>query len=171
MPSERAAHRPPGTLTRFARALCASAGIALAVPASADGVPAIVTQPIPGIAYDHAREALEEAIAAEGLAAPVVSHFADMLARTAADLGHRENLYRHAHIYTFCTVAAAAQLAGEDPRRIALCPLSIAIYQLPGGQEVTVAYRPTGLDSVGGEMASATQARIVARTLDILGLR
>lgn len=123
------------------------------------------------VPYDLAREALEEAIAEEGLAAPVVSHFADMLTRTAKDLGHSDTLYRHAHIYTFCTVAAAAQLATENPDFIALCPLSIAIYQLPGDDGIRLAYQTTGLSSHGGDMASSTQARIVQRTLSILGLQ
>jgi uncharacterized protein (DUF302 family) len=145
------------------------AGITLVIPAHADE-PVIVAQSITGVSYDHAREALEEAIAAEGLVSPVISYFGDMLARTAEDLGHRADIYRDAHIYTFCTVAAAARLATESPARIALCPLSIAIYQLPDEEEISLAYRPTGLDSIGGEMATATQARIVARTLAILGM-
>lgn len=157
------------TFGRLVRSLSAAMAIAVAMPANADE-PVIAMQSIVGVSYDHAREALEEAIAAEGLASPVTSYFGDMLARTADDLGHRADIYRDAHIYTFCTVAAAARLASESPDRIALCPLSIAIYQLPDEQEIRFAYRPTGLNSVGGNMATATQARIVSRTLAILGM-
>ncbi len=139
--------------------------------AEPNSAPDIQIETVSGVPYELAREALEEAIAAEGLAAPVVSHFADMLARTATDLGHPAELYRQAHIYTFCTVSAAAQLATENPAFIALCPLSIAIYQLPDEDAVQLAFRPTGLDSTGGKMASATQARIVSNTLSVLGLR
>ena len=157
-------------IQQVGRYLCLAICVVLPIAAHANKEPEIVTRAITGIQYELAREALEEAIAAEGLASPVISYFADMLSRTAGDLGHRADLYRDAHIYTFCTVAAAAQLASESPARIALCPLSIAVYQLADAPEVHFAYRPTGLDSVGGEMASLTQARILARTLDILGL-
>lgn len=139
--------------------------------AAADGSgPDIRMTVLTGIEYSHAREALEDAIAEEGLVSPVISYFGDMIARTAADLGHRGDTYRDAHVYTFCSVSAAARLASEDPGYIALCPLSIGIYQTPDDQSVKLVYRPTGLETAGGRMASDTQARIVSRTRSLLGL-
>ena len=129
----------------------------------------IITHTLESVPYDWAREALEEAIAAEGLAAPVISYFGDMLARTAKDLGHPATLYRDAHIYTFCSVSAAATLAVEAPEAIALCPLSIAIYSVEQDR-VVLAYRPLALGTPGGLAADQAMARIVAGTRAMLGL-
>nr|MBP9655144.1 hypothetical protein [Rhodocyclaceae bacterium] len=80
-----------------------SPGLAPTAQAS-DHAAGIVARSLEDIDYADVRDALAEAIAEEGIAAPVVSHFADMLARTADDLGHRADLYAHAEILTFCSV-------------------------------------------------------------------
>ncbi|MDX9887106.1 DUF302 domain-containing protein [Thauera sp.] len=116
------------------------------------------------------RDALVEAIAEEGIATPVVSHFGDMLARTAGDLGHRPDLYAHAEILTFCSASVAASLATEAREHIALCPLSVAVYALPGApRTVLIAYRPPAVDSAGGDAARALLARLVARAAKLVG--
>lgn len=144
-------------------------GLGPAAQAS-DRAAGIVARSLEDIDYADVREALAEAIAEEGIAAPVVSHFADMLARTADDLGHRANLYAHAEILTFCSVGVAARLATEAAENIALCPLSVAVYALPGApRTVTLAYRPPALDSAGGDAARALLARIVARAASLVG--
>ena len=141
-------------------------------PAASAGEPAagVVSHRITDIDFTDVRDALVESIADEGIATPVVSHFAEMLARTAGDLGHRPDLYAHAEIFTFCSVAVAARLAAEAREHIALCPLSIAVYALPEApRTVTLASRPPALDSAGGEAAAALLARIVARAASLVG--
>ncbi|MBP8923292.1 MAG: hypothetical protein KBG35_07230, partial [Thauera sp.] len=64
-----------------------------AITQASDHAAGIVVRSLEDIEYSDVRDALAEAIAEEGIAAPVVSHFADMLARTADDLGHRADLY------------------------------------------------------------------------------
>lgn len=117
--------------------------------------------------YTYVREALLEAIAEEGLAAPMISDFGAMLQRTAADLGHSDALYAQAEIFIFCSIAVAAQLATEARDNIAQCPMSIAIYTLPESPErVFMSYRlPLG-QSPGSQMAAETLAKITARARD-----
>lgn len=168
--------RPPtrthALLRRAALVLLVGAGLpSLAQPAAAGEAGAgIVRHSLADIDHADAREALAEAIAAEGIATPVVSHFAEMLARTADDLGHRADLYTHAEILTFCSVGVAARLAAEAAENIALCPLSIAVYALPAApRTVVLAYRPPALESAGGDAARALLARIVARAASLVG--
>ena len=131
--------------------------------------PGIVQHDLGAVDFGLARDLLAEAISEEGLRDPTVSHFAEMLARTATDLGHSDSVYRSAQIFTFCSVAVAARLAAEAPENIALCPLSIAVYQPPRPDaHVTISYRLSGLDSDGGRMAEALLARIARRTIEKL---
>lgn len=123
-----------------------------------------------GIDFAAVREALADAIAEEGLAAPSISHFGDMLDRTAGDLGHPEGIYARAEILSFCSVRVAAVLARESRHNIALCPLSVAVYSVDANAgRVSLAYRPAGLDTPGGRMAAELLARIVARAAALLG--
>lgn len=126
-----------------------------------------VTITLDSTRYLHVREALLEAIAEEGLAAPMISDFGDMLQRTAADLGHSDVLYAQAEILIFCSIAVAARLATEARGNIALCPMSIAIYTLPESPErVFMSYRLPPTQSPGSQMAAEILARITARARD-----
>ena len=99
---------------------CAGIGLLVAcvlvlAPAANAHEPAaeVRTHSITDIDFTDVRDALVESIADEGIATPVVSHFADMLARTAGDLGHRPDLYADAEIFT----SAAPQWQRAWPRR------------------------------------------------------
>lgn len=160
------------TLLRPGLAMMLLACSLLLAPPAMAGEPAadVVSRQFPDIDFADLRDALVEAIAEEGIATPVVSHFGDMLARTAGDLGHRPDLYAHAEIFTFCSAALAARLASEARGHIALCPLSIAVYALPDApRTVFIAYRPPAVDSAGGEAARSLMAQIVARAARLVG--
>lgn len=147
--------------------LCAALAIALAVglPPALCNAADIVVRELDGATFDDAAMALEDAIAAEGLAQPTVNPFGEMLARTATDLGHRPDLYQEARIYTFCSARVAAMLAAEAAHNAALCPMSVTLYTVPPRHDrVFLAYRPTGLHSPGGELADALLLRIARRT-------
>jgi len=159
-----------GLLPRAARRLVGAALCAVAIAANSAG-PDVVLRELQPASYAAARDALEDALAAEGLAPASVSGFGAMLARTAPDLGHRPDLYREAEIFSFCSAQVAARMAAEDVRHIALCPLTVALYTLPDeATRVHLAYRRPGLDSPGGRLADALLARIAARTAAGLGL-
>lgn len=148
----------------------AAAALIAASPAASAEEPAIVVRAFDDVAYANARTALEDAIVEEGLVPPTVSGFGAMLARTAPELGHRPDLYRDAEIFSFCSARIAARMVVEDPRHIALCPLTVSLYTLPTEPgRVYLAYRPPGLDSPAGRLAADLLGRIVSRTSVGLG--
>ncbi len=160
-------------LPRILRQIAACCALALS-PATILAAPAegIVVEHFPGVPFADLREALTDAIADEGLSAPVVSRFGAMLERTAPDLGHDPARYGDAEILSFCSAGVAARLVAEAHEHIALCPLSIAVYSLPHTpRDATLAWRPPTLDSPGGNAVRALMARIVAATARLLGRR
>lgn len=152
-------------------AICCALSLA---PAATFAAPAegIMVEHFPGVPFADLREALADAIADEGLSAPVVSGFGAMLERTAPDLGHDPALYGDAEILSFCSAGVAARLVAEAREHIALCPLSIAVYSLPQTpRDATLAWRPPTLDSPGGDAVRALMARIVAGAARLVGRR
>ncbi|MCV2219420.1 DUF302 domain-containing protein [Thauera sp. Sel9] len=128
----------------------------------------IVTREIAGAEFEDVAFALVDAIAAEGITPPTVSHFGDMLRRTAPDLGHSPALFDQARIYTFCSASAAARLSAESPHHIALCPLSIAVYRIAADSPVVhLGYRRSA-STAGGVAVDALLGRIVDRTAEFL---
>ena len=163
--------RGAGILRRGVRRLVGAVLCAAALAAGAAD-PDIVVRELEPATYPDAREALEDALAEEGLPAATVSGFGAMLARTAPDLGHRADLYAQAEIFSFCSARVAARMAAEDVRHIALCPLTVALYTLPNEPtRVNLAYRRPGPDSPAGHLAAELLARIAARTAAGVGLR
>lgn len=131
----------------------------------------IVVRELQPLAYADARAALLDAFVDEGLAPPAVSPFGDMLARTAPDLGHRADFYAEAEIFSFCSAQVSGRMIAEDVRNIALCPMTVALYTLPGRpRTVFLATRPPALQSPASEFARALLRRIVERTIDNAGL-
>lgn len=132
-----------------------------AVPSGAAGPASLEITPSN---YTRTREALIESIEDEGLIVSSISGFGAMLERTEPDLGHRGNIYREAEVFAFCSVRIAARLALENPDNIALCPLSIGIYELksrPG--IVRMVYRVPGTDTPGDHDALELLDRIARR--------
>lgn len=118
---------------------------------------------IHGEAFAHVREAVLDAIAAEGLTAPIESAFSAMLDRTAADLGHPTGLYAEATLFTFCSARLAAQLVQETRHAIPGCPLTLSVYQLADEPAtVHIAYRRPPA-SAGGAAITALLQRITER--------
>ena len=157
---------PPlrATLLTLICTLAVAAGVACA---QADQ-PSITT--LKGSSYAASREALVDAIEAQGLLAGPISHFGEMLARTGPDLGKAKPIYGDAEVIQFCSAVAAWQMVEEDPRNIVNCPLSIAIYTL-AGQPATVylAYRAPGRSTVAMRRADELLRNIVAATVEQAG--
>ncbi|MDO9599671.1 MAG: DUF302 domain-containing protein [Azoarcus sp.] len=150
------------------QAFAALVAFVLMLPATAGADSPVVTE-VAGATFHDINTALVDAIADEGIGAPSVSHFGSMLARTAADLGHRPDFYADAQIHTFCSAAIAARLAAESAHNIALCPLSIAVYRvLEKPHTIYLSYRRSA-PSPGGEAANALLQRIVQRAAEQFG--
>ena len=172
-PAASPAHAVPGRLLRALRLAAACCALALASATSSSArAEGIVVVHFPGVPFADLREALADAIADEGLSAPVVSRFGAMLERTAPDLGHDPALYGDAEVLSFCSAGVAARLVAEAREHIALCPLSIAVYSLPHTpRDATLAWRPPTLDSPGGDAVRALMARIVTGAARLVGRR
>ena len=137
-------------------------------PAVADD--ALVHLSITPSRYADAREALVDAIENEGLVPSPPSRFGDMLARTGAALQQPAPVYADAEVMHFCSARIAWQLARENPINAAQCPLSMAIYTLPGETGVVhLAWRTVLGDSPGARAADALLQRIARQTAESAG--
>ena len=92
--------------------------------------------------FAEAKENIVLAIENRGLVVNYISHIADMLNRTGADIGAARQVYGQAEIVEFCSAKLSRQMMELDPHNIVLCPFAIAIYTLPAEPGVTwIAYR------------------------------
>jgi hypothetical protein len=93
-----------------------------------------------------------------------------MLARTGPALGEDKPVYAQAEVLHFCSARIAWQMAKENPLNVAQCPLSMAIFTLPGEPAtVHLAWRGALGDSPGARAANALLARIARQTADNAG--
>ena len=128
--------------------------------------PLIVRHTISPSDFARAREALQDAIENQGLIAGPSSHFGDMLARTGPALGRPVAAYEQAEILSFCSATVSWGLVEESRDYIALCPLTIAIYTLPGeAATVHLSYRDPGSASPGMRRAAALLHAITSATI------
>lgn len=128
----------------------------------------VVRREVSGSHITAAREALVEAIEGEGLVVSAVIPFDTMLARTGPDLGKEAMPFAAASIVQFCSSMLAWQLLAEDVAQIALCPLSISLYEQaarPG--RVVMVYRSPGKATPGRRAATRLLQKLVARAADL----
>lgn len=125
---------------------------------------------LPVADYALAREALVDAIEAEGLVISHTSNFAAMLNRTAKDLGQETKVYREAESFHFCSSRAAWMLALESLHSAATCPMGVSIYQANGSPgSIYFAYRPWPGHTPAQVFGNDLLARIVGNALASLG--
>lgn len=91
--------------------------------------------------FAETREAVTMAIESRGLVINYVSHIADMLARTGADLGASRKIFEQAEIIEFCSATLSRKMMEADPHNVVLCPFALSIYTLPGQKGTWIAYR------------------------------
>lgn len=148
------------------------AALALAFAAAAAQAGEIAVRELPGSELALVREALVEAIEAEGLVVGATLRFDEMLARTRLEREAGSGPYRAAEIVQFCSSRVAWQLAEEAAQNLALCPMSIAIYvprQRPN--DVLIAWRSPGRESDGRAAGDALLRRLVERTAELARIR
>ena len=92
--------------------------------------------------FDEVKENLEFAITNQGLLIRGTMHIAEMLNRTGKDLGFEKQVYLKAEAIEFCSALLTHRMARIDPRNIAMCPFSIAVYvKTDEPAQVYVAFR------------------------------
>lgn len=144
------------------------AALALFFCALAAAEDVLLVRELPGGDFALVREALIEAIEAEGLVVGATLKFDDMLARTRLERQVGSGPYRTAEIVQFCSSRIAWQLAEEAPENLALCPMSIAIY-VPQARPsaVLIAWRSPGRGSAGRAAGDDLLLRLVERTAEL----
>lgn len=121
-------------------ALAVAAGMALQGTAQAapDGV---VVRSTKG-AFQEVKERVLHALEDRGLVLNYTARIGAMLERTGKDIGTARQLYADAELLEFCSAKVSRDTMEADPRNIAFCPYSIAIYVLPKEPgKVYLAYR------------------------------
>ena len=124
--------------------------------------PVLIRTEVVGYELRDVRQALFEAIEAQGLKVGTVLPFGQMLERGREAAGVTQTVYRHAEIVQFCSAQVAWQLVLENPDFIARCPLAVAIYQLDSQPDrVVLVYRSPGDDVAGAKSAGWLLQKIV----------
>lgn len=130
----------------------------------------LLVRELPATDYRAAHEALIESVEAEGLVVGAVLPFDAMLTRTAGDLGHAASPYEHAEVVQFCSSRLAWQMVEEDAAQLALCPLSLVLFQKRGENTVRLAWRSPGATTPGRQAAGELLARLAARCAELARL-
>lgn len=146
--------------------------LALCVSTQVFAADDIATTAIRSSDFQSVHEALVEAIEAEGLVVAAVIPFNDMLTRTAKQMSRGRSPFLNAEIVQFCSSELAWQLLEEDATHIALCPLSITLYELatdPG--TLVLAYRNPGNTTLTRIRAEALLRRLLERSAELARLR
>lgn len=91
--------------------------------------------------YADVRDFIRMGIESEGLVINNVGHIADMLERTAKDIGATKLIYEGGEQFEFCSSTLSRAMMEVDPHAIALCPFIISVYKMPNDKTVYVSYR------------------------------
>jgi len=125
---------------RWIPALAIVAATALSNAAFAASADVVVRSAKGG--FQEVKERVLLAIENRGLVLNYTARIGAMLERTGKDIGSVRQVYANAELLEFCSAAVSRATMEADPRNIAFCPYSIAIYTLPKEKErVYVAYR------------------------------
>ena len=142
-------------------ALAMAAGATLYGVAQADAAE-VVVRSTKG-EFKEVKERVLHAIENRGLVLNYTARIGAMLERTGKDIGAARRIYGDAEMLEFCSARISRDTVEADPRNIAYCPYSIAIYTLPKEKNrVYVAYRRI---EASGSGQSAKSLRAVDQLL------
>ena len=132
----------------------------------------LTTRKVSGSDFQAASDALIEAIEAEGLVVSARIPFNLMLERTAAAVERKASPFSNVEVVQFCSSLLAWQLLEEEAAQVALCPLSITLYQVAGeAGEMFLTYRSPGQSTAGRMKAEKLLQRLVDRSIELARLR
>ena len=147
--------------TSWIVALAMVAGAALYGTAQANAAE-VVVRSVTG-EFKEVKERVLHAIENRGLVLNYTARIGAMLERTGKDIGAARRIYGDAEMLEFCSARISRDTMEADPRNIAYCPYSIAIYTLPKEKNrVYVAYRRI---EASGSGQSAKSLRAVDQLL------
>lgn len=115
--------------------------LAAAVGGYAQAADEVVVKTVNG-KFEDVRDSVAGAIEGKGLVVNFVAHVGDMLERTGKDVGAKKQVYTKADVFEFCSAKFSRQMMESDPKLIAYCPYTVAVYALPDQPgKVHLAYR------------------------------
>ena len=80
--------------------------------------------------------------------------------------------FSNVEVVQFCSSLLAWQLLEEEAAQVALCPLSITLYQVAGeAEEMFLTYRSPGQSTAGRMKAEKLLQRLVDRSIELARLR
>ena len=127
-------------MTAAVRAALAALALA-STPLAAGAQGHIVTYSVEA-AFDDVRLDLETAIINRGLVIDYEAFVGAMLARTAADVGAKREVYTRADSFQFCSALLSRRMMEADPANLGFCPHIVFAYEEPGAEgRVQVGYR------------------------------
>jgi uncharacterized protein (DUF302 family) len=137
-----------------ALSVAVAAAVLQASPASAaDGSEDLVSREVAGT-YADVKAQVIFAIEERGLNVTGVAEIGQMLERTGKDFGVATTVYGDAAVIQFCSARLSHAASAEDPRAVALCPISIAVYSLPARPDrVSIVYRRMRVTGIGEAFA------------------
>ncbi len=120
---------------------------------AADGPQDLVSREVAGT-YADVKAQVIFAIEERGLNVTGVAEIGQMLERTGKDFGVSTPVYGDASVIQFCSARLSHAASAADPRAIALCPISIAVYSLQARPDrVYLVYRRMGVAGIGEAFA------------------
>ncbi len=118
--------------------------------------------------YEDVLFDLNEALTNKGLVKNYTAHVADMLNRTAKDVGATKTIYKKGDVVEFCSATLSRAAMEADPRNMALCPYSMFVYETaanPG--KIVVGYRKViGSSSAASKAALADVNKLLSDMLN-----
>jgi len=128
-------------MTKSSIIALAALACAIAAPLTRAATPGITVRSVKGD-FDEVKERIVMAIENRGLVIEHTARVGDMLDRTGKDIGRDRRIYTKAEVLEFCSADVSRTMMEADPRHLALCPYTIAVYALPGeAGKVYIAYR------------------------------
>ncbi len=92
--------------------------------------------------FDDALFDLKEALTNKGLVVDHEARVANMLNRTAKDVGATTTVYKHGMVVEFCSASLSRRAMEADPLNMAFCPYTMFVYETvakPG--TITIGYK------------------------------
>ncbi len=92
--------------------------------------------------FDDALFDLKEALTNKGLVVDHEARVANMLNRTAKDVGATTTVYKHGMVVEFCSATLSRRAMEADPLNMAFCPYTMFVYETmakPG--TITIGYK------------------------------
>lgn len=116
---------------------------------AADDAHDLVSREVAG-SYADVKAQVIFAIEERGLNVTNVAEIGQMLERTGKDFGVATPVYGDASVIQFCSARLSHAASAVDPRAVALCPMSIAVYSLAAQPDrVQLVYRRLSVTGIG----------------------